>query len=183
MNDQEFVILLGDEPGDKAADSQVEGTPAPADDGFVILLNEDAPAAPAGEFIELLGDSPSPNEEASGNDKEFVVLLDGAQHTAEALHIDGLKASLDSELGVAQVAEAYQQLAEWLSETEGELTVNLASCDYLDSAGWQLLALFQQKMEQLGRSLKLEAIGAALYSDYQRYGVGGILPGIEAPAA
>ena len=172
MSDQEFVILLGDEPpaqpADKAADSAAPAT----DDGFVILLGEDAPA-PA----DTGADTRSAN--AAGSD-EFVVLLDAAAPAVESLRIDGGLGHLGSELGIAQVAEVYQQLAEWISDTDGDLQLSLAACDYLDSAGWQLLALFQRKLQQLGRGLRLEGVSESLYRDYQRYGVDGILPGLAA---
>ncbi len=174
MSDQEFVILLGDEPSEKAA--EVNTDQPLKDDGFVILLGEHGPGDDA-------ADNAVQNDSASSEDNGFVVLLDEPSADIEALRIDGQKAWLGSELGVAQVAEVYQQLAEWLSETSGELTISLASCDYLDSAGWQLLGLFKQKMQQLGRHLRIEDIAESLYGDYQRYGVDGILPGLEASAA
>lgn len=179
MSDQEFVILLGDEPQAPPADvaAQAADSAAPsADDGFVILLGDDAPTD-AGEEASDEPDNPPASTAASD---EFVVLLDAASPPVESLRIDGCRARLGSELGIAQVAEVYQQLAEWMSESDGELRLSLAECDYLDSAGWQLLGLFQRKLQQLGRGLQFEGVSESLHRDYQRYGVDGILPGLAA---
>ena len=137
-----------------------------ADDEFIILLG-DAPEEVSGaDENSLEPDSTVPNTEPE--DDGFVVLLGSEEGEVGSM-------SLPSELVIASVGSLYQVLAEFAAEVDGDISIDASAVEQVDSAGLQLLALFRQSQQKVGRDVGYQGFPDEINAVIRRAGFASLL--------
>lgn len=117
------------------------------------------------EFVILLGDHQEPAA-AEGATDEFVILLDNDDAPTAA----PARLNLPALATVAQVNEAYQQLAELLS-APGDLLIAGAEVEQFDTAFAQLLLAVQRKCQLHSRACRIIDASPAMVAACRRLAV------------